>query len=302
MHHFERILIGIGQPQRDTQMLEYVGAVCRATGTKEIHLLHVRAAPEAEAAGTAVAEVTPESLSALAAEHLHGTGQERIITQVASGAPLVEILRYALEKEIDLIVVGRWRGPADQPPRPAILPERLTRKATCSVLVLPEDAKPAAVKVLVPVRDSECSANAATMACRIAAVTGGTVCCLNVFHVGTGYLNVGMTLEEHTEHMRVLAEQECERLLQRVETGGAHVAMKCVPDLYAVPVPIILAEIDKESADLVVIGARGRTGAAGVLLGKVTEQLIHESHVPVLAVKTKGECIGVLQALLSLAQ
>jgi len=301
MNHFERILIGIDQPQRDARMLRYLGAVDRAVGTKEIHLLHVRPEPPPEDA-TAETAITPESLASLAAEHLHGSAQERITAQIVTGAPLVEILRYALEKAIDLIVVGRWRGPEERPPRPAILPERLTRKATCSVLVLPEDARPAAAKILVPVRDSECSANAVTMACRIAAATGGTVCCLNVFHVGTGYLNVGMTLEEHTEHMRHLAEHECERLLQQVEAGGARIVTRCVPDLYGMPVPIILDEIGRELADLVVIGARGRTGAAGVLLGKVTEQLIHESQVPVLAVKKKGECIGVLRALLSLAR
>ena len=51
----------------------------------------------------------------------------------------------------------------------------------------------------------------------------------------------------------------------------------------------------------VVIGARGRTGAAGVLLGTVTEHLILKSPSPVLAVKKKGECIGVLRALLVIA-
>lgn len=41
--------------------------------------------------------------------------------------------------------------------------------------------------------------------------------------------------------------------------------------------------------------------AAGILLGKVTERLIRQSAVPLLAVKKKGECIGVLEALLTLA-
>ena len=49
------------------------------------------------------------------------------------------------------------------------------------------------------------------------------------------------------------------------------------------------------------IGARGRTGTAGVLLGTVTEQLIRKSPSPVLAVKKKGECLGVLRALLVIA-
>ena len=74
-----------------------------------------------------------------------------------------------------------------------------------------------------------------------------------------------------------------------------------MPDLHGNPVSVILDALAPVAADLVVIGARGRTGAAGVMLGTVTEQLIRESPVPVLAVKKKGECLGILRALLTLA-
>ena len=43
------------------------------------------------------------------------------------------------------------------------------------------------------------------------------------------------------------------------------------------------------------------TGAAGVLLGTLTEQLIRESPSPVLAVKKKGECVGLLRVMLIIA-
>lgn len=36
-------------------------------------------------------------------------------------------------------------------------------------------------------------------------------------------------------------------------------------------------------------------------MGSVREQLIQSSSVPVLAVKRKGECLGILRALLTLA-
>ncbi len=66
--------------------------------------------------------------------------------------------------------------------------------------------------------------------------------------------------------------------------------------------PIILSILGDGRGKAVVIGARGRTGAAGVLLGTVTEQLIRQSPAPVLAVKKKGECIGLLRALLTMAE
>ena len=307
MKRYQRILICIDQPERDYRMLGYAGAICRVAETKEVHLLHVEQVVAELPAGPAMGEqagrakTTPQTLRDLAGEHLKGHGQEKVAGLVVAGSPLVEILRYALDKDIDLIVIGRRSGGGKETTHEATLARRITQKATCSVMVLPEAAEIKADKVLAPVRDSECSANALEVACRVAAIKGGTVCCLNVFHIGSGYASVGSTLEEHTALMEEWAQREYEQLLARIDTGGVNVAAKCVPDLYAAPVPIILDEIEKEQADLVVIGARGRTGAAGVLLGAVTEQLIRQSAVPVLAVKKKGECIGVLRALLTLA-
>ncbi len=242
-----------------------------------------------------------------AAEQLQEQSPE-LICAVVDGAPLLEILRYAYEKEVDLIVIGRHYGEAasgDRPAAPivdeAIIARRVTRKATCSVLVLPEDHQVKAQTIVVPARDSECSANALDTACGIASATGGQVILLNVFQVSGGYTRVGMTLQQHQSALQAAASRECASLLKRVDTSNVTVESKLAPDLQGKPVPIIHEAIASLSADLVVIGARGRTGAAGVLLGAVTEQLIRESPVPVLAVKKKGECLGILQALLTLA-
>lgn len=294
MKQYRNILACIEDSEQDKHLLDHVGPICRAAQTQEVHLLHVTS-------GGMESALTPESLLSFASAHIRGHGGERITAEVVTGAPLLEILRYAMEKDIDLIVMGRQGGGGDDAKHEATVPKRVTRKATCSVLVLPADAPLKADRILVPVRDSECSANALETACGIAAVKEARVCCLNVFQVTPGYERVGTTLEEHTELLRQSAEQDCQRLLNRIDTQGVRVNVVCVPDLYDRPVPLILEEYEKQGADLLVIGARGRSGAAGVLLGKVTEQLIVQSAIPVLAVKKKGECIGILRALLELA-
>jgi nucleotide-binding universal stress UspA family protein len=307
MKHYQRILICIKDPDLDEGLLTYAGPISRAADMKHLHLLHIHSPevyPIPAVGGVEMQppaqEITEQSLQALAESHFKGHGREEIHCEVITGTPLVEILRFARDREVDLIVMGRPAGGLEDQ-RETLLARRVTAKATCSVLVVPDGQSPRFGRILVPARNSECSANALEMACQVATIEQGKVICLNVFPVTTGYERVGTTLEQHTAILGEWADKECDELIARVDAAGAEINKKCKPDYEGYPVSVILDEIGEEAADIVVIGARGRSGAAGVLLGKVTEQLIRQSNVPILAVKKKGECLGVLDAILALA-
>jgi nucleotide-binding universal stress UspA family protein len=54
-----------------------------------------------------------------------------------------------------------------------------------------------------------------------------------------------------------------------------------------------IAEIaEAEHADLIVVGTRGRTALAGLLLGSVTQRLLHIASCPVLAVPARNHARG----------
>ena len=66
-------------------------------------------------------------------------------------------------------------------------------------------------------------------------------------------------------------------------------------------IPFAIREtVDEEEADLLVLGSRGRTNSAAVLLGSVTEKMIRTTDVPIVAVKKKGANLSFLDALLQL--
>ncbi|UCE58602.1 MAG: universal stress protein [Phycisphaerales bacterium] len=302
MKRFERILVCIDQPERDSRMLAYTKAITRFADSKEVHILHVADDQErADADSSAPAAVTEETLRAIAGEHFKDPAAPKCSFQVVQGSPLIEILRFGYEKDVDLIVIGLQHGEDNETNRQALMSRRLTRKATCSVLALPEEYEVKADMILVPVRNSDCSANALDVACAIAAETKARVIPFNVYRLSVGYSRVGATREEHEALLDAAAQHECELLLKGIDTRSVAVSCETAPDPHNKPVPVILEAIERASADLVVIGARGRTGMAGVLLGAVTDQLISTSTVPVLAVKTKGECLGIVRALLALA-
>ena len=58
--------------------------------------------------------------------------------------------------------------------------------------------------------------------------------------------------------------------------------------------------LEEREVNLLIMGARGRKAAAGVLLGSVTEHLINMTTVPLLVVKKKGTGLSLLDALLKL--
>ena len=306
MERYERILVCIDRSVYDAPVLRYAGGRSRAAVSKEVHFLHVlddtkRISHDTPEDPSPPTDLPVEALQAFVEEHFSGHGQEHLRCEVIRGSPLIEIVRYAHEKDADLIILGRHYGHRGAIDDEAVLARRITRKATCSVLVLPEEYQFQADAIVVPIRDSACSANALEVACDIAATTGATVTALNVFHVTSGYSRVGATLEKHQALLEAAATRECARVIKKTDTHGVNVECKCTPDLHGKPVPVILEELGSGQGRAVVIGARGRTGAAGVLLGTVTEQLIRKSPSPVLAVKKKGECVGVLRAMLIIA-
>ncbi|MCP4197646.1 MAG: universal stress protein [Proteobacteria bacterium] len=315
----ERILVCIDQVERDARILEYARSLARLSDPKAIYLLHVSApthipvyAPtDSLPVFTDIGYSEPseqENNSIL--EEIHKMDDAYLgefdvsvrHCKKVSGFPLTEILQFAKLNDIDLIIVGRNHGELFERGDKALLARRIVRRATCSVMTLSENFQPECNKIVVPCRDSECSANALSAACEIAAASGGEVEALNVFYVYPVSYQTGISTSDHQDVLQKHAEEECGRLIARAETGGAKVSAACFPDLRLDPVRVILERCKETACDLIVIGARGRTGAAGILLGTVTEQLIRVSPVPVLAIKKKGELIGVLRALQQLME
>jgi nucleotide-binding universal stress UspA family protein len=319
MMRYERILVCIDQVDRDARILEYARGLARLSDPKAITLLHVSVPThipvytptDSLPVFTDIGYAEPsaeESQSIL--EEMHKIdeayfGEFDTSTrhcEKVSGFPLTEILQFANQKDIDLIIVGRNYGERFERGDKALLARRIARRSTCSVLTLSENFEPKCNKIIVPCRDSECSANALSAACEISTTSGGEVEALNVFYVYPVSYQTGISMSDHQAVLQKHAQDECQRLMQRADTGGAKVSAICLPDLRLDPVKVILKRCKETSCDLIVIGARGRTGAAGILLGTVTEQLIRVSPVPVLAIKKKGECIGVLRALQQLME
>ncbi len=87
---------------------------------------------------------------------------------------------------------------------------------------------------------------------------------------------------EDEVHVRQGAEQALERLIDAVRTEEDRCEVKRI----TVPKDPAKALIDlSRSADLLVVGSRGRGGFAGLLLGSVSQQCVRHARCPVLVVR-----------------
>lgn len=78
-------------------------------------------------------------------------------------------------------------------------------------------------------------------------------------------------------------EAKIKRQVAEVAESGTAVSVKVIGG-HAHPAALIAEVAEDVGADLVVVGMRGHTPLAGLMLGSVTDRLLHISRCPVLAV------------------
>jgi len=210
--------------------------------------------------------------------------------EVLRGNPVTEVLGWARKDQADLILVSRKFDDRNS----TFLAEKITRKAPCSVLVLPDQFEPGIRKVLVPVDFSEHSIDALEVGIAFAASAGlKKIYVLNVYSVPIPAPTYGEEYEKLVEDFKQWARKSFQDFIGRADLKGLEVVPIFVhdPDTPGAVVQVV----QDQKMDLVVVGTRGTSLA--VLMGSVTEQLIWNLPVPLVAVKKKGATLGLLDWL-----
>ena len=143
MIELNRILAATDFSACSHEALEYAGELEKRFSA-ELHLLHVADDPHAllPHAGAAIpvevlASAEAQTVEALtrAAEFLEKEGRQ-VYRSVVRGVPFLEIIRYAREHDIGLIVIGTHGRTGLQQAMIGSVAERVVRKAPCPVMVV----------------------------------------------------------------------------------------------------------------------------------------------------------------------
>lgn len=217
-----------------------------------------------------------------------------------SGDLLDELLQRAAAMPADLLVVGARRH---------VTARRVAMLAPCSVLMVPDDAVLQLERILVPVDFSEASADAVSAGTALARAAGGECHFVSVECDDDPWLDWRDQPEQLSTRLREFvrdaggepAWNTC--LVEAIQHSGDALAdVGLHAPAHAIEgadiASTIVSTAAAEKSTVIVLGTRGRSRAASILVGSVTEKVIQFSRLPVLAVKHRGARLGLLRGLL----
>ena len=295
-------MVALNLDGHDAALIQYAGFISKMAESSEIYFVHVsdtfdipdeikKVYPEII---SPVDEAAKERMKENVAKHFNGYSGAELKYEAIEGPLVGTLISYSKDYDIDLMIVGHYLDESDTR---GYIPEKMARKAFCSVLILPDTARIKLDNIIVAVDFSDHSLNSLDVGSAFAKAAGlKAIDIVNTYEVPDGYYKTGKTFEEFGEIMLKNAKKKARGIIARADLKDVGINPHFI--LTRDVVEGVHQVSDQTDTDLIVVGARGRTGdIAAILLGSVTEELIRKIHRPLLAVKTKGEGLNILEAI-----
>ena len=298
---FKSVLVALDLTEMDDSLIRYAAMLSEVLPFERIFFVHV--SQDLELPADLLKEypglLSPmdESIRAdiqqKVAAHF-GASSLDIHCRVEEGNAIEKILKLSKIKDIDMILMGRKKSLRGS----GIVSSKIARRCPCSLLLVTQDFRMEYKKVLVPVDFSAPAALAMQRALEFSSTSSAELLMLHVYRVPAGYSRIGKSYEEFEQIMKSHAQKDGHRFLAKYHFPP-DMACAYVATHDEKPTELTYAFAEENQVDLIVIGSRGRTAAAAVLLGSMAEKLVYrDSDIPVLIVKRKGENMKLLDALM----
>jgi universal stress protein E len=268
---FARILAGTDGSQRAEEAVGQAAQLASATGAA-LDLVYVidTSRPHDDAEVEPKAEAVLHKAEAIAARSAPAR------TRVVAGDPHEALLEEAVDHAVDVICVGPDAGLLGGRVRIGRVAAHVLRHAPCSVLIGREAGSTFPESILCGVDGSNSSNETAGLAARIAVAAGAELRLQHVVPVFAGDEREWTLDDDEPDPI------EIESAAQAARAVGARPNRERA---LGRPEYAILEAARRERSDLVVVGSRGLSGVARVLLGSVSEYVATHAHCSALVVR-----------------
>jgi nucleotide-binding universal stress UspA family protein len=299
MNRFKHLLVHLDlQGTHDRSAVRYASAVSRLGRSRRVEFIHTVPAQaffagflnDSSARTAAWVRQANADIEGLVRGHFRGPAGCRTHIRVLGGAGFHDLLDRLLHQDTDLVLVGKSETNV-------AFVEKLTRKAPCSVMVLPPVRSVAYRRMLVTTDFSDDSARAMEVAVAFAnARKLKQLHCFHGYQIARGYHKTGLPRERFRQEMEAWAQERYREFSRAIDLGGLKATFTCQES------PLvglgILRQARDQRSDLIVMGARGKDALSAALLGSTTAEVVRETQIPTLVVKAKGAGRSFLELLL----
>jgi nucleotide-binding universal stress UspA family protein len=287
---YPNALAMLAMDERDATVIRGLAAAATGLGVERVTLVHVamkEPLPAGLLAGIHLPDPPPPSALQQAVHDLQQQlpGVE-VTGHFAVGAPAEVLEKMIADDDIDLLVMGRAPSKEGEPswgPHG----RHLLRSAACSVLVVPKEAVLGLEHAVVGLDFSRNAGEALKVACGLAERTTA-ICQYDTAVAASG----AITDAEFEAALEKNAREHFERDLAPLLGDLPHPSLHIANGPRASEVLIQAA-----GNDLLVVGSRGLSRLATMLLGSTAENLAGRSIGPLLIVRRKGEVLGLFEGL-----
>lgn len=300
------LMVGLDLTEMDENLIRYAAFLSEQPSIEKVIFMHTEKNldfPSELAEGfrrssQPVEDTVSDMIESKVKTYFDNLQHVQVEVKVIEGSPVKELLDWSKKQKVDLIIVGRklrLRGSG-------VLPQKILRSGRVSVLFVTEDAVPVLDHILISIDFSDYSMMALNLMLHSALNRPEIkITCLHVYEVPSGYITMGESYKDFDDRMQGFARNKYEQVLQDFPQLITRARLKLVRKENEDDIgELIVMEARKEQADLLVIGAKGKSAAALFIMGSVTEKILrYNDKMPLMVFKKKNESIGFLDALLN---
>lgn len=305
MHSIKRLLVMLDLTEHDDIVLDYVNRVASVLSDEleSISIIHVAEDIDIPKAildkypGLIpnIDESINQAIDGKIQNFEHINSIKEISVSTLGGKKLQVVPTFIHDNDIDLLIVNR----TDDDDKEVKFLQKLIRRSSCSVALIPPSVPSNIKHLLVPMDFSNNSLMALNTAKDLCSKHEDMhIIGLHIYSLPHGYFKTGLSKNEFIDELIANAQEEIGKFVEKTGIDKNRFTMH-YRQLNTNGIPYMINRFSfNQKIDAIVLGSRGGNTLSSFFLGRVTEALIdRDQYLPLMVIKNKGENLKIWEAL-----